>query len=125
MGFLSRSMAIKAINTIKKDRKWINRVASETVLQALHPDTGKQLHDERVTAVREEPDFHREVYLRDVTYGMPSPWKLPVDVVSQSFQDLIKVAEEIESAVQPVIGFGFHSYLPMRTTTTMRCGWLC
>ena len=41
----------------------------------------------------EEPDFHLELYLRDVTDGMPSPWKLPVDVVSQSFQDLIKVAQ--------------------------------
>ena len=41
----------------------------------LHPDTGNQLHDDRVTAVREEPDLHREFYLGDVTDGMPSLWK--------------------------------------------------
>ena len=56
----------------------------------------------------ERLDFHRE-FLRDVTDGMPSPWKLPVDVVSQSFQDLIKVAEKIERAVQLVIWLGRRS----------------
>ena len=75
----------------------------------LHPDTGNQQHDDRVTAVREEPDLHRELYLGDVTDGMPSLWKLPVDVVSESFQGLIKVAEKIESAVQLVFGLVFHS----------------
>ena len=60
----------------------------------LHPDTGNQLHDDRVTAVREEPDLHREFYLQDVTDGMPSLWKPP---------------EKIESAVQLVFGLGFHS----------------
>ena len=32
-GFLSRSMMIKAKNTIMKERIWINRVASESVFQ--------------------------------------------------------------------------------------------
>ena len=41
----------------------------------------------------EEPDIHRELYLRDVTDGMPSPWKLLVDLASQSFQVMIKVAQ--------------------------------
>ena len=45
-------------NTIVKERIGVNRVASEIVFQALHPGTANQLHDERVTAVREEPDFH-------------------------------------------------------------------
>ena len=40
---------------------------------------------------------------------MPSLWKLPVEVVSESFQGLIKVAEKIESAVQLVFGLVFHS----------------
>ena len=75
----------------------------------LHPDTGNQLHDDRVIAVREEPDFHGEFYLGDVTDGMPSLWKLPVDVVSESFQGLIQIAERIESAVQLVFGLVLHS----------------
>ena len=75
----------------------------------LHPDTGNQLHDDRVTAVREEPDFHREFWLGDVTDGMPSPWKLPVDVVPGSFQHLTKVAEITERAVQRVFDLSFHS----------------
>ena len=60
----------------------------------LHPDNGNQLHDDRVTAVREEPDLHCEFYLGDVTDGMPSLWKPP---------------EKIESAVQLVFGLGFPS----------------
>ena len=35
--FLSHSMTIKPKNTIVKERIWVNRVASEIVLQALHP----------------------------------------------------------------------------------------
>ena len=56
----------------------------------------------------ERLDFHCE-FLRDVTDGMPSPWKLLVGVVSQSFQDLIEVAEKIERAVQLVIWLGRRS----------------
>ena len=53
--------------------------------------------------------YNREFYLQDVTDGMPLLWKLPVDVVSESFQGLIQVAKEIESSVQLVFGLGFHS----------------
>ena len=53
--FLSHTMTIKPNNTIVKE---VNRVANENVCQALHPGIGNQLHDERVTAVRKEPDFH-------------------------------------------------------------------
>ena len=49
--------------------------------------------DEKVSDEECQDGFHLELYLRDVTDGMPSPWKLPVVVVSQSFQDLIKVAQ--------------------------------
>jgi hypothetical protein len=108
-GYLSRSMTIKANNKIMKERIWINRVASEIVFQPLHPDTGAPLHEERVIAVREEPNLHLEFYQRDVTDGMRSPWKLPVDVVSKSFQEVVKVAQKLENTVQPVIGLGFHS----------------
>ena len=51
-------MTIKPNNTIVKERIGVNRVASEIVLQALHPGAGNLLHDERVAAVREEPVFH-------------------------------------------------------------------
>ena len=75
----------------------------------LHLHTGNQLHDDRVTAVREELDFHREFYLGGVTDGMPSLRKLSVGVVSESFQGLIEVAEKIESTVQRVFDLSFHS----------------
>ena len=55
--FCPTPVTIKFDNTIVKERIWVNRVASEIVLQALHP--GIQLRDERVTAVREQPpNFH-------------------------------------------------------------------
>ena len=87
-------MTIKANNKIMKERIWMNRVASEIVFRPLHPDTGAPSHDERVVAVREEPNLHLEFYQRDVTDGMRTPWKLPVDVVN---------------TVQSVIGWGFQS----------------
>ena len=34
------------------------------------------MYEERVIAVRVEPDMHFEFYLRDVTDGMRSPWNL-------------------------------------------------
>ena len=40
---------------------------------------------------------------------MRSPWNLPVDVGSKSFQEVVKVAQKLENTVQPVIGLGFHS----------------
>ena len=56
--FESPIVTIKPNHTIVKERIWVNRVASEIVCQALHPGIGNQLHDEGVTAVREESDFH-------------------------------------------------------------------
>ena len=32
-------------------------------LREVHPGTGNQLHDDRVPAVRIEPDLHREFFL--------------------------------------------------------------
>ena len=72
-GTLSSSKTTKAKNTLVKERLWTNRVASEIVFQSLHPDTGAPLHEERVTAVREEPNVHLEFYLQGVTDGMRSP----------------------------------------------------
>ena len=66
-GYFSRSMTINFNNKIVKERIWINRVVSEIVFQPLHPDTGAPSHDERVIAVREEPNLHLEFYRRDVT----------------------------------------------------------
>ena len=34
------------------------------------------MHDDRVTAVQEEPNVHYVFYQRDVTDGTRSPWKL-------------------------------------------------
>ena len=77
-----------------------------------------------MTAVREETSLHPEFHQRDVTDGTLSPWKLPVDVVSKSFQEVVKVAQKLENAVQLVCGLGFLSSA-WRTSTTMCCGGLC
>ena len=66
-GCLSRSMTIKAINTIMTKRIWISRVASEIVFQLVHSDTGAPLHGERVITVRKKPNVHSELYQRNVT----------------------------------------------------------
>ena len=42
------------------------------------------LHEERVTAVREEPNLHLEFYLQGVTDGRQSPWKLLVGGLEES-----------------------------------------
>ena len=74
----------KAKSTLVKERLWTNRVASEIVFLFLHLDTGAPLHEERVTAVREEPNLHLEFYLQGVTDGMRSPWKLLVGGLEES-----------------------------------------
>ena len=96
-GYLSRSPTIKANSKIVKERIWIAFLPS-------HPDNGAPLHEERMIAVREEPNLHYWLYQRDVTDEMRSPWKLPIDVVS-----VVKVAQKLENTVQLVIGLGFHS----------------
>ena len=70
---LSRSMTCEATNTVMKERIPINRVASEIVFSAFHPDTGAPLHDESVVAIREETYSHLEFYQRGVTDEMRSP----------------------------------------------------
>ena len=55
---------------------WIHRVASKIVFQPLVPDTGALLHEQFVCAVRQEFNVHYEFYLRNVTGGMRTPWKL-------------------------------------------------
>ena len=57
-GCLSRSMTIKAINTIMTKRIWINCAASEIAFQPLYSDTGAPLREERVTTVRKKPNLH-------------------------------------------------------------------
>ena len=41
---IASNMMINAKNTLMKERIWINRVASETVFQPLHPVSGSLLH---------------------------------------------------------------------------------
>ena len=38
-------------------------------------------------AIGKKRNLHLVFYQRDVTDGMRTPWKLPVDVVSKSFHD--------------------------------------
>ena len=97
---LSLNVTMKVNNATVNERTWINRVSSETARQSWHPDTGTSLRDEHFIAVREGPDLHFDLYQRDFTCGMPSPWKLPVDAVSLSFLGLIKVAQKLEKTAQ-------------------------
>ena len=98
------------VNASDEERTWINRVTSEIVFQPLHLDTGAPLHEERVIAVREEPSLHLELYQRDITDGMRSPWKFPVLVVSKSFQEVVKITRKLENTMRTVFGLGFHSF---------------
>ena len=72
-GCLSRSMTIKAINTIMTERIRVSRVASEIVFQPMNSDTRAPLHEERVITVREKLNLHLELYHRYVTVGMRIP----------------------------------------------------
>ena len=72
-GSLSRSMTIKASNTVIRERIWISRLASEIVFQPMYSDTGAPLHDERVTTVRKKPNLHPELYHQEVTGRMRTP----------------------------------------------------
>ena len=62
---MASNMMINAKNTFVKERIWIDRVA--------------------LCCTCEEPNLHLDFCLRDVTDGMRSPRKLPVEVVSMNF----------------------------------------
>ena len=63
------------------------------MFQPLYPATGAPLHNERVIAIQEQTNLHLKFHLRDVTDGVLSLQKVPVDVVSQSCQELLKSCE--------------------------------
>ena len=59
-----------------------------------------------VIVVREKPNLHLELYQLDVTDEMRSPWKLPVDVVSKGFQEMINIVQKLDNSMQLVtVGF--------------------
>ena len=84
---------------------WINRVASKIVFQPLVPDTGAPLHEKFVFAVRQEFNVHFEFYLRNVTGGMRTLWKLLV-LVSQSAQEAVRWREAREHNAPSLIVLG-------------------
>ena len=62
----------------------------------LYLNTDALLHEERVNSVRKKPNLHLELYQRDVTGGMRTTWKLPVEVMSKSFQEVVKVQRQMQ-----------------------------
>jgi hypothetical protein len=108
-GFLLRSMTLRSNNKTVRERIRIDRVASEIVYQPLQPDSGVPMDEERVIAVRSDPNLHLEYFQRFVTDGMRSLWALPVDVLSKSVQELTSVAKKLEATVESVVGLGLQS----------------
>ena len=85
-----------------------NRVASENVFQALHPETGASLNVKRVIAAADLMcmlSSASEMSLSNVITCDTSCCML----VSQSFQEVFNVAWKLENTVLPVIALSFHS----------------
>ena len=74
--------------------------------------------------MREEPKLHLEFYQRNITDGALSPRKLPVEMVSKSLQEMVAVAQKLETAVQLVRGLGF-PLTCMEDVDHDACGGLC
>ena len=73
--------------------------------------------------MREEPKLHLEFYQRDITGGVLAPRKLPVFMVSKSFQEIVKLRKNSRSRCSLLLGWVFHSSAWI-VSTTMRCGGL-
>ena len=101
-GALSSSMMNKAKSTLVKERPWRQSCGQRAVcfsfLQAL---TLAPLHEERSeAAVREETGAcTSNSTCRVVTDGRQSPWKLLVEKVSKSSQEVITVAKRIREHI--------------------------
>ena len=67
--------------------------------------TGAPLHEKLVFAVRQEFNVHFEFYLRNVTGGMRTPWKLLV-LVSQSVQEAVRLRKAREHNAPSLIVLG-------------------
>jgi len=108
-GYLLRTMTITANNTTVQEHVLINREANEMVFQPINLETGVPQIEERVIAIKTDPHLHIEYYQRDLSDGMRSPWALPVSVLKETVEKLLKVAKDLDATVEPVVGFGFHS----------------
>ena len=141
-GDLSRSMTIKAKEAVrrgdlvrrnqkeqshqqaKKERKEKESTANSRQTQKNESVVGAgvpaQLHEERVIARARRrvctPNSTSETSLMNAVTLV-----LPVDVVSKSFQEMVKTALKPQNAAQPTFGPSLHSSA-RRTSTTMRCG---
>ena len=104
-------MDVSDVMASDEERTWINRVTSEIVFQPLHPDTGAPVHEERVIAVREEPNCTLSSTSVISLMECGQPWTCLVLVVSKSFQKMVKITRKLENTVRTVFGLGFHSFV--------------
>ena len=71
------------------------------LVQRDRPDADPPFLEEHVIAVREEPKLHLEFYQPYVPIECGHP-ETPVDAVSKSFQETVKVPQNLENTVQLV-----------------------
>ena len=62
----------------------------------------------RLCASSDTPKTHPGFPQRNVTVGMETPWKLPVDVVLKILLGATTVADKLQNTVLPGVGFWFN-----------------
>merc|ERR1719204_1838675 len=107
-GFLWRSMFVNAQGKKVCEHIYCNERAGEMVYRVVDFETKRELDDERVIAIRENP-LRMEFFHRHKSDGYRAYWAAPVKVVATMVDEVCKLAKKLEQNNDEKIGLGLHS----------------
>jgi len=107
-GFLWRSMYVKAQSKKVCEHIYCNERKGEIIYRVVDLETKRELDDERVIAIREEP-LRMEFFHRHKSDGYRAYWAAPVKVVADIVEEVVKLAKKLELNNDVKVGLGVHS----------------
>lgn len=107
-GFLWRSMFVNASKKKVIEHIYCNERKGEMVYRKVDFNTKRELEDERVISIKEEP-LRMEFFHRHKTDGYRSYWPAPVKVVKGLVDSVVELAKKLENNSDKKVGLGIHS----------------
>jgi len=105
-GFVERKMRLQASGEIVSERIVVNEELGEVCYNKCDK-YGKPGPVERVLAIH--TPLRLEFFERNVSNGVRLNWTAPFDVARQTFENIVKIAQGIETQTSDVIGYGLAS----------------
>mmetsp|Transcript_31456 Transcript_31456/g.48772 ORF Transcript_31456/g.48772 Transcript_31456/m.48772 type:complete len:673 (-) Transcript_31456:168-2186(-) len=105
-GYVERKMTLKATGECVLERVTVNEEIGEVTYNKCGKD-GQPSNVERVLAIH--TPLRLEFYERNVSDGMRLNWQAPYAIARQTFENIIKLAKQLEKNTSDVIGYGLAS----------------